>query len=195
MPDALDCHCVASRALTPFQVPNLTMNGRAFDSVTTGTPGNAGTDEWLLNLSAMPSSTLGLTQIGSGFLGNTSLGISPVCGGVEISMTWAAAQSFVSMQYGNGVAIAGGVALSFTSPTTGLVTWPTNTTPMNVGEERFSNPLLNGLIAKFTHEGFFNDGTGTSMAALCGLGTESLRIHYPANNTVPVKFRISFYKI
>jgi len=190
----MGCCCIVNRALTPFQVPNLTMIGRAFDSVTNGTPLPTGTDEWLINLSALPSSTLGLTQIGSGFLANTSLGASP-CGGVNISMTWIAAQPYISMQFGNGVATAGGVVIAFTSPTTGLVTWPVNAAAMTVGQERFSNPLLNGLIAKFTYEGFLNDANGPIMSSLCGLGTESIRIHMANINTSPLKYRISFYKV
>lgn len=127
----LDCSSV------PLPVSALTMNGVAFGD------GPDALGENVCNVVPAPTGTVNFSAPVAGCYDPTVAG--------NVSMTWAGPLSTVSMSYGNPPRTSGGVAIGFTSVTTGTVTWPLNNVNMIPGESRVSNALGGGGHAVFTY--------------------------------------------
>lgn len=165
--DIENCSCGA-----PLIVSDLHMTGVAF---------NDAAGEFLCNVSPAPAATAGWTVIGTCY--------DPTVGGP--TMDWGPLTG-VQMEYGAPAASSGGVLVSFSSTITGAVTWPTNLTNMNVGEQRISNPLAGNRRAVLT---YISGPAGNASSGTIRMeGGATLGLHRLATNIVaPIRFRLDFY--
>lgn len=178
--------CPASPAppplFTPLPVSNLTMNGAAFGD------GPDAQGENICNVAPAPTSTTNFSAPVGGCYDPTVSG--------SVSMTWAGPLSSVSMAYGNLPRTSGGVVIGFTSPATGVITWPVNNTPMVPGESRLSNPLTGGGYAVFTYVSGPSNTNAPRMPASPFIGVSGpIGMHLGSTEatTPAIAFRLDFY--
>lgn len=137
---ATDVHpCVSEPSnialLTPVTLPDLRLQGTAFGDDLSGHGEN------LCAIVPAPSAT-------SGWTGPSGGCYDPTVG--TPTMNWVSTSS-VDITYGGSTNVSGGVFMSFSSPTLGGIQWPTNTTPMAIGEQRWSNFFGGGKLARLTY--------------------------------------------
>lgn len=163
-------------------VANLTMNGAAFGD------GPDSLGENICNVVPAPTGTVNFSAPVAGCYDPTVPG--------NVSMTWAGPLSSVAMSYGNPPRTSGGVVINFTSPMTGLVTWPTNNVFMVPGEARVSNLLAGGGHAVFTYiSGPSNTNAPRQPAGpFLGLsGPISMHLATTDATTPPIAYRLDFF--
>ncbi|WP_030236777.1 hypothetical protein [Streptomyces sp. NRRL S-350] len=159
---------------TPFITPTLTMNSSAFGDDPSGTAEN------MCNVVPTPSSATGWTLTGACY--------DPTTG--TPSFTWNGV-SAVEMSFGdNGNGQPSGAAfISFTASGSPAITWPTNLTGMDIGEQRLSNVFGGGHRARLTYV------SGPPQSASSGTvrmnGGSTIALHF--NNVSvqpPIRFRL-----
>jgi hypothetical protein len=85
--------------------------------------------------------------------------------------------------------VDGGVIVSFSSTETGPITWATNLTPMNVGEQRQSDLLAGGRFVRIT----YLSGPGGTLGPRME-GAASIGVHRTAtSNVAPVRFQLETF--
>jgi hypothetical protein len=161
-------------------VPDLVMTGSAFGDDPTGTAEN------ICAITPAPVSTTGWAAPVGGCY-------DPTAGAP--TMTWGPLAS-VEMEYSNGPGnqASGGVLMSFSTPTGGgAITWPTNLTNMQVGEQRLSNVFGNGRRARITLVSAPGSGPTTNgsirMEGGAVLGFHRLNVSAAG---MPIRFRLEF---
>jgi hypothetical protein len=107
------------------------------------------------------------------------------------TMDWTLPSS-VELEYGNPPHTSGGVQVQFSSPTLGAITWPTNGTGMEPGEQRTSNIFGGGRRAVLTY--ISGPAAGAPSQSIRMLGGATLGIHLgTTDNTTPAtRFRLDF---
>jgi hypothetical protein len=166
---------------TPLPVPNLTMNGAAFGD------GPDALGENVCNVVPAPSGTTNFSAPAAGCYDPTVAG--------NVSMTWAGPLTSVTMSYGNPPRTSGGVAVGFTSPLTGPITWPVNNVNMVPGESRISDPLGGGGHAVFNYISGPTGANAPRMPASPFLGVVGpIALHLGSTDagTPAIRYRVDF---
>ncbi|MEU4228298.1 hypothetical protein AB0F17_28725 [Nonomuraea sp. NPDC026600] len=158
---------------TVLELPDLHMAGAAF---------NDAPNEFICNVVPTPDVATGWAVTGVCY--------DPTVGAP--SLDWTAPLSSVALEYGSAAGNSGGVILTFSSTLTGTITWATNLTMMNVGEQRISQALAGGIRAVLT---YVSGPAGNASAGTIRMeGGGALGIHRTATNIVaPIRFRLDFY--
>lgn len=164
--------------LTPFVITQLTMAERALGDDNT-LPG-----ERICDSVPPVSSFTGYTAAAGPCYDGSSAN--------NDTLTWDGPLSSVSMSYQSGGNPGAGAALlTFTSPATGIVTWPANGTPMLPGEVRWSNTFTGGGRATIT---YLAPAGSPAAGAPRHDGGNEIRIGPPfVTAFTPYHFRIDFY--
>lgn len=164
--DIENCSCGS-----PLVLPDLHMAGAAFNDA----PG-----EFMCNVSPNPSATTGWAVTGTCY--------DPTVGAP--AMDWVNTSS-VHLEYGSPNN-SGGVNISFSSTVLGSVTWPTNLTQMNPGEQRISQPLLGNRRAVLT---YVSGPLGSAPSGSIRMtGGATINVHQGATNVAPpIVMRLDFY--
>lgn len=168
--------CPPGASFNSPTVSTLTMNAAAFGD------GPDSLGENLCAVTPLPSATTNLSAPVAGCYDPTVAG--------NVSMTWAGPLSQVDLQYGNPPRTSGGVIVSFTSPETAAITWPTNLTPMAPGETRLSNPTPTGGHAEFT---YVSGPANANAPRMEGAGSIGLHRVTTDAGTPPIKFRLTVH--
>jgi hypothetical protein len=169
----VDCGSGASPFVT---IPDLRLTGGFFGDG----PDPAG--ENLCNVTPAPSATTNLTLSGVCYDPN---------GVGNPTMDWVL-PSVVELEYGNLPHTSGGVNISFSSPTLGSITWPTNATDMAVGSSRTSNIFGGGRRAVLTYISGPPAGSPSQTIRMNGGATLGIHLGTTDNTTPAIRFQISF---
>lgn len=163
---------------TPFMVTQLQMNEAALGDDNT-LPG-----ERICDVVPPVSSFTGYTAVAGPCYDGSSANTD--------TLTWTGPLSSVSMSYqSGGNPLAGAALVSFQSPSTGVITWPANGTPMVPGEVRQSDPIPGGRYATITYLA----PAGTAGGGPRQDGGAAIRIGPPFSTAfTPYHFRIDFWE-
>lgn len=171
--DVVNCSTGASPFVT---IPDLLFTGFFFGDG----PDPAG--ENLCSVIPAPSSTTNFTLSGVCYDPN---------GVANPTMTWTLPSS-VELEYGNPPNTSGGVQVQFSSPTLGVITWPTNGTSMEPGEQRTSNIFGGGRRAVLTYISGPVAAAPSQTIRMLGGATLGIHLGTTDNTTPAIRFRLDF---